>query len=87
MTVREIKRHKLKKPAIKKVKKNIEIKINPATGKAQGFLLNKPKFTLSKSQKTKVGQTIMGKISIIKKRSNNTVVTPGKKISGKLKSN
>ena len=36
----------------KKVKKNIEIKINPATGKAQGFLLNKPKFTLSKSPKT-----------------------------------
>ena len=87
MTVREIKTHKLKKPAIKKVKKNIEIKINSATGKAEGFLFNKPKFTLSNSPKAKVGQTIMGKISNIKKKPSNLVATPGQKISGKLKSN
>ena len=87
MAVREIKRHKLKKPAIKKIKKNIEIKINPKTGKAEGFLFNKPKFTLSNSPKAKVGQTIMGKISNIKKKPANPVATPGQKITGRLKTN
>ena len=87
MIVREIKRHKLKKTAIEKVKKNIEVKVNLKTGKAEGFLINKPRFVISNSPKTKVGQTIRGKISNIKKKSSNPVVTSGKKISGKLKKN
>ena len=87
MAVKEIKKHKLKRPAIKKIKKNIEIKINPKTGKAEGFLFNKPKVVISNSPKVKVGKTIMGKISNIKKKPTNPVVTPGKTISGRLKKN
>ena len=92
MIDREIKRQKLKKTAIKKVKKNIEVKVNLKTGKAEGFLINKPRFVISNSPKTKVGQKINGKISNIlfnqfkiKKESSNLIVTRGKKISGKLK--
>ena len=87
MAVREIRKHKLKRPAIKRIKKNIEIKINPKTGKAEGFLFNKPKVVISNSPKAKVGQTIMGKISNIKKKPTNPVATPGKTISGRLKKN
>ena len=57
MAVREIRKHKLKRPAIKKIKKNIEIKINPKTGKAEGFLFNKPKVVISNSGYLGIGTT------------------------------
>jgi len=87
MAVREIKRHKLKKPAVNALKKNIEIRVDSKTGKAIGYLLNKPKYVISNSPKAKAGQTIIGRISKIKKKSANPVTTPGKKIIGRLKNN
>jgi hypothetical protein len=87
MAVKEIKKHKLKRPPIKTIKKNIEIKIDPKTGKAHGFLFNKPKIVITNSPKIKAGQSFMGRVSNIKKKTNNPVATPGKKITGKLKKN
>ena len=63
--------------------KNINIKIDAKTGKAQGNLF-KPKPVVSNNPTIKVGQTLSGKIDFSQNKSNNLKVKPGQTVSGKI---
>ena len=63
---------------------NIEVKIDPKTGKAEGNLFQKPKIVPSNNPSVKVGQTVSGKISFKNNNSNNNIIKPGQKINGKI---
>ena len=63
--------------------KNIHIKIDAKTGKAEGNLF-KPKPVVSNNPTIKVGQTLSGKIDFNKKKNNTHNVKPGQSISGKI---
>ena len=64
---------------------NIEVKIDPKTGKAEGNLFQKPKIVPSNNPSIKVGQTLSGKIDFKNTNSNNTTIKPGQEITGKVK--
>ena len=63
---------------------NIEVKIDPETGKAEGNLFQKPKIVPSSNPSVKVGQTLSGKINFKNNNSNNNTVKPGQEITGKV---
>ena len=63
--------------------KNINIKIDAKTGKAEGNLF-KPKPVVSNNPTIKVGQTLSGKIDFSQNKSNNLKVKPGQTVSGKI---
>ena len=63
--------------------KNINIKIDAKTGKAEGNLF-KPKPVVSNNPTIKVGQTLSGKIDFKKNKANNLKVKPGQTVSGKI---
>ena len=64
---------------------NIEVKIDPKTGKAEGNLFQKPKIVPSNNPSVKVGQTLSGKINFKNNNSTNNTVKPGQEITGKIK--
>ena len=64
---------------------NIEVKIDPKTGKAEGNLFQKPKIVPSNNPSIKVGQTLSGKIDFKNTNSNNTTIKFGQEITGKVK--
>ena len=66
-----------------KSQKNINIKIDPKTGKAEGNLFKK-KPVVSNNPTIKVGQTLSGKIDLKKNKANNLKVKPGQTVSGKI---
>ena len=66
-----------------KSQKNINIKIDPKTGKAEGNLFKKEP-VVSNNPTIKVGQTLSGKIDFSKKKPNNLKVKPGQTVSGKI---
>ena len=66
--------------------KNIHIKIDAKTGKAEGNLF-KPKPVVSNNPTIKVGQTLSGKIDFNKNKSNIHNVKPGQTITGKISKN
>lgn len=71
---------------MKKLTRNIQVKVGSNKGKVSGNLLIKPKtHKLPRVVKAKAGQTITGKIGGIRKSSNKTTVKPGKTISGKIR--
>ena len=63
--------------------KNINIKIDAKTGKAEGNLFKK-KPVVSNNPTIKVGQTLSGKIDFNKNKTNNLKVKPGQTVSGKI---
>ena len=63
--------------------KNINIKIDAKTGKAEGNLFKKEP-VVSNSPTIKVGQTLSGKIDFSKNKPNNLKVKPGQTVSGKI---
>ena len=63
--------------------KNINIKIDAKTGKAEGNLF-KPKPVVSNNPTIKVGQTLSGKIDFSQNKSNNLKVKQGQTVSGKI---
>ena len=63
---------------------NIEVKIDPITGKAEGNLFQKPKIVPSNNPTIKVGQTLSGKIDFKNNNSNKNTVKPGQEITGKV---
>ena len=65
---------------------NIEVKMDPKTGQAEGNLFQKPKIVPSNNPTIKVGQTLSGKIDFKNNNSNNNTVKPGQKIAGKVTS-
>ena len=66
-----------------KSQKNINIKIDPKTGKAEANLF-KPKPVVSNNPTIKVGQTLSGKIDFSQNKPNNLKVKPGQTVSGKI---
>ena len=71
---------------MRKLTKNIEVKVGSNKKKVSGNLLIKPKsHKLPRIVKAKAGQTITGKISRISKSSNKTVVKPGQTVSGNVR--
>ena len=66
--------------------KNINIKIDAKTGKAEGNLF-KPKPVVSNNPTIKVGQTLSGKIDFDKNKANTHNVKPGQTITGKISKN
>ena len=63
--------------------KNINIKIDAKTGKAEGNLF-KPKPVVSNNPTIKVGQTLSGKINFSKNNKNTHTLKPGQSIAGKI---
>ncbi len=63
--------------------KNINIKIDPKTGKAEGNLFKKEP-VVSNNPTIKVGQTLSGKIDFNKNKPNNLTVKPGRTLNGKI---
>tara|TARA_B100000035_G_C20679880_1_gene413455 strand:+ start:54 stop:299 length:246 start_codon:yes stop_codon:yes gene_type:complete len=66
-----------------KSQKNINIKIDPKTGKAEGNLFKKEP-VVSNNPTIKVGQTLSGKIDFSQNKPNNLKVKPGQTVSGKI---
>ena len=66
--------------------KNINIKIDPKTGRAEGNLFKK-KPVVSNNPTIKVGQTLSGKIDFNKNKANIHNVKPGQTITGKISKN
>ena len=66
-----------------KSQKNINIKIDPKTGKAEGNLFKK-ETVVSNNPTIKVGQKLSGKIDFSKNKPNNLKVKPGQTVSGKI---
>ena len=63
--------------------KNINIKIDTKTGKAEGNLFKKEP-VVSNNPTIKVGQTLSGKIDFSQNKSNNLTVKPGQTVNGKI---
>jgi hypothetical protein len=63
---------------------NIEVKIDPKNGKAEGNLFQKPKIVPSNNPSVKVGQTLSGKINFKNSNTGNQIVKPGQEITGKV---
>ena len=63
--------------------KNINIKIDTKTGKAEGNLFKKQP-VVSNSPTIKVGQKLSGKIDFSQNKSNNLKVKQGQTLSGKI---
>ena len=62
---------------------NIEIKVDPKSGKASGNLFKKNP-VVSNNPSTKAGQTLSGKIDFNKNKKNELNVKSGQKLSGKI---
>ena len=66
-----------------KSQKNINIKIDPKTGKAEGNLFKKEP-VVSNNPTIKVGQKLSGKIDFSQNKSNNLKVKQVQTVSGKI---
>ena len=71
---------------MKKITKNIQVKVASNKKKISGNILNAPKkHKLPRVVKAKAGQTITGKIRGIRKTLNKSIAKPGQTITGKIR--
>jgi len=71
---------------MKKITKNIQVKVASNKKKVSGNILNVPKtHKLPRVVKAKAGQTITGKIGGIRKTANKSIAKPGQTITGKIR--
>ena len=71
---------------MKKITKNIQVKVASNKKKVSGNILNVPKtHKLPRVVKSKAGQTITGKIGGIIKTANKSIAKPGQTITGKIR--
>ena len=71
---------------MKKITKNIQVRVASNKKKISGNILNAPKkHKLPRVVKAKAGQTITGKIGGIRKTPNKSIAKPGQTITGKIR--
>ena len=71
---------------MKKITKNIQVRVASNKKKISGNILNAPKkHKLPHVVKAKAGETITGKIGGIRKTPNKSIAKPGQTITGKIR--